>query len=152
MRIANPSFRALSALPVRAALLTLSLAACTAAAAHEYFLPGFTLIHPWAEATEAGATSAPVYFTVENVSAADRLLRVVTPLAERVEIREAAASRPALKSLPIGPGTPTSFTPGHAHLVLQGLRQPLEWGRSYGMTLMFEKAGPVQVMLSVGAH
>lgn len=125
----------------------------TAAQAHEYFLSAFTLVHPWAEATEPGATSAPVYFTVEDVHSGDRLLRVVSPVADKVEIRgEGAASKPALRTLAIGPGGPVEFTGGRPHLLLKGLRSPLEWGRSYEMTLMFEKAGPVQVMVSVGAH
>jgi hypothetical protein len=35
---------------------------------------------------------------------------------------------------------------------LRDLRSPLQWGRSYAMTLVFERAGEVQVMVSVGSH
>ncbi|MCJ0763976.1 copper chaperone PCu(A)C [Variovorax terrae] len=129
------------------------LGAAAVADAHEYYLPGLTFVHPWAEPTAPGATSAPVYFTVEAVSKGDKLVKVVTPLAEKVEFRDAGpASKPPLKSLSIQPGGDTEFTEGKRHLLLQGLKMPLQWGRSYEMTLMFEKGGPLQVMVSVGAH
>jgi copper(I)-binding protein len=98
--------------------------------AHEYQADGFTLIHPWADATGPGATDAPVHYTLEEVTREDRLLRASTPYAEQVEIR--------------GPDAP--------QLVMHGLKAPLEWGRSYLMTLEFERAGPIVVMISVGAH
>ena len=128
------------------------LCAATVANAHEYSVPGMTVVHPWGEATAPGATSAPVYFTVDNVTKADRIVKVVTPLAETVEFRDAGPdSKPPLKSLNIKPGD-TAFTAGKRHLLLKGLKMPLEWGRSYEMLLMFEKGGPLQVQVSVGAH
>jgi copper(I)-binding protein len=99
-------------------------------AAHEYQADGFTLIHPWADATEPGATDAPVHYKLEDVTREDRLIRGSTPYAERVEVRGTEAPQ----------------------VVLHGLKAPLEWGRSYLMTLEFEKAGPIVVMISVGAH
>ena len=38
------------------------------------------------------------------------------------------------------------------HLVMLDLKSPLQWGRSYPLTLVFEKAGAIDTMLSVGAH
>ena len=135
------------------AVALLAAAAFTSFAdAHEYYLPGMTFVHPWAEPTAPGAKSAPVYFTVEGVSKADRLVRATTPLAEKVEFRDAGpASKPPLKTITIQPGD-TEFTEGKRHLLLTGLKTPLEMGRSYEMTLVFEKGGPVQVQISVGAH
>lgn len=136
----------------------LCLAACLLgtpllAAAHEYFLLGFTLIHPWADPTEPGVQSAPVYFKLDSVNAPDRLLKVVTPYAEAVELRgDGNAAAQALASIDIAPGSSLDFGADRPHLLLQGLKVPLQWGRSYQMTMMFEKAGPVQVMVSVGAH
>lgn len=128
------------------------LCAATIASAHEYYVPGLTVVHPWGEATAPGATSAPIYFTVDNVTKGDRIVKVVTPLAEKVEFRDAGPdNKPPLKSLSIQPGD-TAFTAGKRHLLLKGLKMPLEWGRSYEMLLMFEKGGPLQVQVSVGAH
>jgi hypothetical protein len=36
--------------------------------------------------------------------------------------------------------------------MLRGLVTPLQWGRSYEMWVVFEKAGPIDVQISIGAH
>jgi copper(I)-binding protein len=134
-------------------VLALSLSAPGSACAHEYFTQGFTVIHPWAEPTGPGELCAPVYFKLDNVVAADRLLRAVSPHAEVVELRgDGNASAPALSAIDVVPGDASDFSADRPHLLMKGLGVPLQWGRSYPMTLMFEKAGPVQVMVSVGAH
>jgi copper(I)-binding protein len=37
-------------------------------------------------------------------------------------------------------------------MVLRNLKVPLQLGRSYEMTMFFEKSGALQVMVSIGAH
>jgi periplasmic copper chaperone A len=123
------------------------------AAAHEYFTPGFTFVHPWAEATAAGQTDAPVYFVLDNVTRTDTLLRAATPAAETVELRIGSEPQAAsADQLPVPLGDSVAFTAGKGHLLLRGLKAPLQWGRSYLMMVEFEKAGKVLVMVSVGAH
>ena len=123
------------------------------ASAHEYYVDGFVFIHPWAEASEPGDTNAAVYFKLENVVRTDRLIKASTALAERVELRDLPQKdAPAASTLAVPTGETVEFSPGHPHVVLVGLKQPLQWGRSYPMTFVFEKAGPVQVMVSIGAH
>lgn len=137
----------------RATLTGLGWLLATAAWAHEYYVDGFVFVHPWAEATVAGQTQAPVYFTLDSVTRDDRLLRVSSPLAERVVLRVSdAADAPDQPALPVRVGDKADFSPGHPHVRLVGLKAPLEWGRSYPMTFVFDKAGAVQVMLSIGAH
>jgi periplasmic copper chaperone A len=131
-------------------LLAISIAP---APAHEYHTPGFTFVHPWAEATSPGQLDAPVYFVLDNVTRGDNLLRAATPAAETVELRigndlQAAAA----DQLPVPLGDSVAFASGKAHLLLRGLKAPLQWGRSYLMMVEFEKAGKVLVMVSVGAH
>lgn len=137
----------------RAFLLTLALSPL-AASTHEYYGADFTLIHPWAEATPDGQlASAPIYFTMENVLSKDRLVRVSTPHAEKVEFRSSdAPSAKTLKAIDITPADKLSFGKDRPHLVLRNLKGPLRWGRSYEMTMVFEKAGLILVMVSVGAH
>ena len=122
--------------------------------AHEYYLPGFTLIHPWANPTPPDAAEAAVYFTLDSVSVEDRLLRGSTAYAEQVELRAGDdREAPAAASITVLAGDQPAFMPGgRPHLLLRGLKTPLQWGRSYAMTLVFEKAGPVAVMVSIGAH
>ncbi len=131
------------------------LMAAPAAQAHEYYTLGFKLIHPWADATAPDATDAPVYFKLESVVAADRLLRASTPQAESVEFRHAApngASATPRNSIDFDTAEAIDFGPGQSHLVLRGLKSPLLLGRSYMMAMTFEKAGTLLVMISVGAH
>ena len=129
------------------------LLASFAAAAHEYFAAGFTLIHPWADATAPGATAASVYFRLDDVRADDRLLRADSPHAESVELRGGGdAAAPAVQAIDVTPAATLDFGAGRPHLLLRGLKEPLQWGRSYQMTLVFEKAGPIRVMVSIGAH
>ena len=134
-----------------AAAAALGLSA--AAAAHAYHLADFTLIHPWAEATAPGAVDAPVYFTIDNASGSDRLIRGHSPIAASVEFRPGDdPAAPALTSMAVGSPDATAFVAGRPHLMLRGLTAGLQWGRSYPLTLFFEKAGPVSVMVSIGAH
>lgn len=124
------------------------------AGAHEYYVQEFTLIHPYAVATAIDADAAPVYFKVEGVTIGDRLLSAYTPHAGRVEFRRGsnALESEAPQSIAIEPGGSDVFGPDDLHLLLRYLKAPLRLGRSYGLTLVFEKAGPVNVMVSVGAH
>ncbi len=136
------------------AVSMLSLACSVAPAlAHEYYTPGFTFVHPWAEATAAGQLDAPVYFELDNVTRSDTLLGATTPAADRVELRSGSDQKAAAAvQLSVPAGDSVSFSADKAHLMLRGLKAPLQWGRSYSMMVDFEKAGKVLVMISVGAH
>lgn len=141
-------------------LLALGLLYAHSANAHEYYALGFKLVHPWAEASAPDATQAAVYFKLENVTGHDRLLRASTPHAQSVELRgaqdgddsDAAQTAPPLPALDIAPADTLEFVRGRPHLLLRGLTVPLQWGRSYMMMMVFERAGPLLVMVSVGAH
>ena len=115
------------------------------ALAHEYYAKSFTIIHPWALPTEAGATTAAVYVKFEEISAGDRLVAAQAGMARQVTLRGAAA-------IDLPAGATVELKPGTAYLELTGLQAPLQWGRSYPMTLQFEKSAPVQVMISIGEH
>ena len=123
------------------------------ASAHEYYTENFTFVHPWSDASAPDATEAPVYFVLENIVRADKLLRAYTNLAEAVELRvSGATSDTTLESFDIPERERLEFLPGKAHVQLKGLRAPMQWGRSYAMTFVFEQAGHVTVMVSIGAH
>lgn len=145
---------ALANLSLSLGLFVLSWAALPGAAqSHEYYAEGFTFIHPWAEATLPGAVDAAVYFKLDNVRSADRLLSATTRMAERVELRGGDdRTAAAVSAIDITVADTLPFEPGHPHLLLRGLVAPLQWGRSYDMQVIFEKAGAVNVQISIGAH
>jgi copper(I)-binding protein len=123
------------------------------ATACEFYAEGFTLIHPWARPTGYDLRDIPVYFRLADVTQNDRLLRGSTSIAESVELRQSDdMEAPKLDSIEVQPADFVEFSPGHPHVVLRGINIPIQWGRSYPMTLFFEKAGPIAVMISVGAH
>jgi periplasmic copper chaperone A len=54
-----------------------------------------------------------------------------------------------LRTLEIAPGAKITFKPGDMHVMMIGLKQPLKEGQTFPLTLDFEKAGKVDVMVSV---
>jgi copper(I)-binding protein len=139
---------------MRRALLLALVLSPVAASTHEYYGLDFTLIHPWADATEEDQLgAAPVYFSMESVRANDRLVRASTRFAESVEFRSSdAPDAKVIKAIDIAPADKLDFGKGGPHMVLRNLNVPLQWGRSYEMTMVFEKSGAMQVMVSIGAH
>ena len=125
---------------------------CGPASGHEYYAKNFKVIHPWAEASAPGAKSAEVYMKIEQISEGDRLLSAQTSLADKVELHAGPDTTGPLAAIELPPGPDIDLDAGRGHLKLVNLTAPLEWGRSYSMTLVFEKSGPVDVMISVGAH
>ncbi|WP_170073049.1 copper chaperone PCu(A)C [Malikia granosa] len=128
------------------------LLACSACAgpavAHEYFAPNFILFHPWAVASEEGQADVPVYFTTREVEEGDRLLRAYSPIAESVAF--VSADSQALDGLELKSGGGEQFFSSESHLLLKGRKQDLHWGRNYPLVLVFEKAGMMNVSISVG--
>jgi copper(I)-binding protein len=54
-------------------------------------------------------------------------------------------------NIALPPATKITMQPGNGyHLMLFGLRQPLNAGESFPMTLTFEKAGKTDVTVTVG--
>lgn len=124
------------------------LALAGTAAAHEYFAPNFILFHPWAVASEEGQADVPVYFTTREVEEGDRLLRAYTPIAESVAF--VAPDSQALDLLELKSGDGEQFFSTDSHLLLKGRKQDIHWGRNYPLVLVFEKAGMMNVSISVG--
>jgi len=129
-----------------------------AAFAHEYKAGSLEIKHPWARATPKGAAVAGGYMTiVNNGTTVDRLLGGSSPAAGKFEIHEMAMEngvmkmRPLPKGLEIKPGQTVELKPGSYHLMFMGLKQPFEKDKRVEGTLVFEKAGMVQVEYAVEA-
>ncbi len=137
-----------------ASFVTLALwFSTTASMAHEYYAQNLKLVHPWAEPSALGDTEAFVYFSIENISAEDTLLSVTSPLAEKIEFRSGNPDdKKILSAIEIVKGPTLVFELGKTYLHLKALKTPLQWARSYPMTFNFKLAGPVNTMVSVGAH
>jgi uncharacterized protein YcnI len=112
---------------------------------------------PWLRATPGGAQVAGGYVRVTNRgSAPDRLVGTSIPLAERGEVHEMSNENGVMKMRPvegiaIAPGASIELKPGGFHLMFLGLKSPLKQGQRVKGTLVFERAGSVDVTFDVGA-
>lgn len=114
---------------------------------------GIVLSDAWARTSVT--TTGAAYLTIENNGdAADTLLEVRSDAAARVELHTMAMDGMVMKmrrldTLPIEAGETVSLAPGGLHIMLIRLREPLSEGMSVPLTLVFEKAGSLEVSAPV---
>jgi len=125
-----------------------------AAAAHEYNSNGVTVAHPWARATPGGVKVGGAYFEMAAAGKGDRLVAVRSPVAGSVEIHNhivdgGIARMRRVDAIAVASGKSVVLAPGGYHVMLLGLKQPLKQGDLLKLTLVFEKAGEVEVDATV---
>ena len=127
-----------------------------AARACEFFSPTMRILHPWTRASEPGASTAVVCMRFDEVSRDDRLIQVRTPVAAAAELGGVALDGSGSRNnagtgldFPIPAGRESALSEGGRFVRLLGLRHPLEVGRSYPLTLIFEQGGVVDATLTV---
>jgi copper(I)-binding protein len=123
-----------------------------------YKLGDLTVSSPWTRATPGGAKIAGGYLKVtNNGTAADRFVGVRSDVSDRIEIHEMSMSdgvmkmRPLPNGLEIKPGEAVELKSGGYHLMFMDLKQPLKQGDTLKATLLFEKAGTLDVDFNVNA-
>jgi copper(I)-binding protein len=115
-----------------------------------------TIDQPWSRATPAGAKVGGGYVRIiNNGQEADRLIGGSFLGASRVEVHEMALEndvmrmKPVQGGLEIKPGASVELKPGGYHLMFMDLKAPLTEGQTVKGTLVFEKAGTVDVDYTV---
>lgn len=109
---------------------------------------------PWAAVTPTGAKVGAGYLTIANPGEADKLLGAASPRAKKVEVHEmkmegAMMSMRPVESLDVPAGATITLAPGGYHLMFIDIDAPFVEGQTIPVTLTFEKAGAVDVALSV---
>jgi hypothetical protein len=139
------------------ALLALLLMA-SPAFAHDYKLGALEIGHPWARATPPTAPTGGGYLSIKNTGTEpDRLVSASSPAAETVQVHEMKMEgnvmrmRPLEGPLEIKPGETVTLAPGGLHMMMMGLKAPFKQGERVPLTLVFEKAGKIDVELHVEA-
>ncbi|MBL8592466.1 MAG: DUF1775 domain-containing protein [Devosia sp.] len=109
--------------------------------------------------SRATLPNAPVgggYVTITNTGAeADRLVGAASPVAGVAQIHEMKMEGDLMKmneapdGVEIPAGATVALKPGGLHIMFMQLKQPLVQGTRIPLTLTFEKAGSVEVELSV---
>ncbi len=131
------------------------LAAVSWASAHEFQLGPIKIGHPWARPTLAGQSVGGAYLSLHNTGTApDRLLGATSAASTTVEVHEMRMQGDVMRmrevdGLALAPGKTVKLEPGGYHLMLVGLKVPLKLGDKLPLTLRFEKAGSVDVLLFV---
>ncbi|GAP63705.1 hypothetical protein ARMA_2128 [Ardenticatena maritima] len=105
----------------------------------------------------AMGTPGVIFATIVNeTNTADRLLRVETDVAERVEIHRTevdangvAKMMPQPNGVEIPAGETVRFEPGGYHVMLMGMQRDLQVGDTFEATFVFEKAGSITVTVEV---
>jgi periplasmic copper chaperone A len=139
-------------------LLAIAVAAVFAASSqfalsHSFKIGDLQIQHPYASPSPPAVKVGAAYLTaiVNKGTASDKLMSASSPAAEAVEIHRNSrtgdiVSMQKQNSLEIPAGGKVEMAPGESlHLMLVGLKAPLKTGDRFPMTLVFEKAGKLDV-------
>ena len=139
--------------------LTAAFAALFAlpAAAHDYTVDGLSVGHPMAFETPKTASNGGGYLTITNSGEdADRLLRIEAEGFDEVSLHETStddmgvARMRHVEGIDLPAGETVTLEPGGLHVMFMGLGgDPFEEGEKIPATLVFEKAGPLEVTFNV---
>ena len=125
------------------------------ATAHGFQIGDLYVKHPYSLPSIAGAKNGVAYFKgIKNSGAnADQLIAARAQIAERAELHEMKMEGDVMKmrplsSIDIPAGSEVSFakgSPNGYHVMLMGLKKPLNDGDKFSVWLTFKHAGEVEV-------
>jgi copper(I)-binding protein len=109
--------------------------------------------NPWAR--ESVTRTGAVYLTVRNGGDQDdRLVGVSSEVADKAELhssvmQDGVMKMRAVEAVDVPAHGEAVLEPGGLHIMLIGLKAPLEEGKSFALTLEFENAGGIEVMTTI---
>jgi copper(I)-binding protein len=113
---------------------------------------------PWARATPGGVKVAAGYVTITNTGkTADKLTGGSATFSGTLELHDMTMTDGVMRmrqiegGIELKPGATIALKPGGMHLMLMDLKQPLKQGEKLKGTLVFEKAGSVEIEFDVAA-
>lgn len=134
-------------------------AASDTAAPAPVVLGDLTLSNPYSRATPPKAPVAGGFLTITNAGGDDRLVSVsAEAISDHGEIHDMEMAGDVMKmrhlpdGLPIPAGATVELVPGGLHLMFMGLKQPLVAGDQIKVRLVFERAGEVELPMTVIAR
>ena len=115
-----------------------------------------TVEQPWSRATPAGAKVGGGYLRITNTGQVpDRLIGGSFAVAGKVEVHEMRLEGDVMRMSPVAggleikPGATVELRPGAHHLMFIDLKETLKEGETVKGTLLFDKAGAVDVEFAV---
>jgi periplasmic copper chaperone A len=140
----------------RVLALMAALFATAPALAHEFTLGDLQIIHPHIPQPAATAKAAGGFMAiVNNGTEVERLIGVETDIAMKSEVHESkvdangVGTMTHVDAIEIPPGETVSLEHGGYHVMLMGLTVPLTEGELHKATLIFERAGRVEIEFQV---
>jgi copper(I)-binding protein len=138
----------------------LALVACLLlafpAVAHVVTFGDLEIIHPNIPQPAASAKSAGGYMAIVNTGTeVERLIGIETEIAAKAEVHESkvdadgVGTMEPVPALEIPPGKTVNLEHGGYHIMFMGLTSPLVEGEMRKATLIFEKAGRVEIEFMV---
>ena len=124
--------------------------ASLAAAAHEYKTGKMMIEHPWVRVTIPGRPGGG-YMTVHNMGdQADKILSATSSMAERVQLhthimKDGKMMMRRVEHVEVPAKGHVEFKSGGLHLMIFGIKQHIKPGDKLPLTLVFEKAGSVEI-------
>ena len=138
------------------ALFFVVLAALSAPASARQFTPGdLSVQRPWSRELPPVAPNGAAYLRIENGGEkAARIVSARSPIADRVEFHAHEMDAGVMKMrhvhmVEVPAQGAVSFEPGGLHVMLIGLKEPLVAGKSFSLTLGFQEAGEIEVMVQI---
>lgn len=139
-------------------LLTLlaALALASPLSAHEVAQGDLQIIHPAIPEPAPNAMTGGGFLTIVNSGTeADRLIAVESDIAEKVALHESkvdtngVGSMSHVDGIDLPAGGTVALEHGGYHIMFMGLKDPLTAGQMVKGTLVFEKAGRIEVEFEV---
>lgn len=116
-----------------------------AAQAHSYKLGSLAIGHAWAKPSSDSETEAMMPIA-NGGTELDYLIKATSAVCDRVEFR---VEKQKFEKLELAVGRPFPMRPKGPHLQMIGLKKALVQGEMVAMTLVFEKAGTIDIELHV---
>jgi len=139
-----------------ASLVVITALLVSSAWAQTYKVGSIEIDQSWTRATPSTAKTGGGFLTITNKGTTpDRLIAARSTASDKVEIHEMRMDgnimrmRELEKGLEIPPGATVVLKPGSYHIMFMELKSPLTKGDKIPVTLVFEKAGSVDVVLQV---
>ena len=144
-----------SKLILPAAALALALATALAHA-HSFKLGEIDIGHPYARVTAVGQPTGGGYLKLDNKGRDDKLLSARAAVSVSVELHSMSMDGDVMRmrqvdAIALPAGKSVELKPGGFHIMFVGLKAPLRAGDKFPMTLKFERAGEVEVIVNVEA-
>lgn len=120
--------------------------------AQDYTIGKIKISQVWTRVTPPASKVAGGFMTITNTGTEpDTLVGGTAIVSQRFEVHEMAISDGVMKmrelkpGLVIKPGETVTLKPGSFHVMFMDLKEPLEIGKPFKGTLVFQKAGTIEI-------